>query len=274
MSESEFKAGKGDGAGAGRDDRELFSRLEYRRFVAWPKRIQREAPLLMEILESGPERRILDLGCATGEHSRFLAEAGFQVTGVDRSEALIDEARRDASGLVDFRVGDLRNLSEILSGEKFGGAVCLGNTLASLVSEEDVEAFAGGLKRVLLPGAPLVIQVLNYERLRRQRARYLPLNFSPEGDGWKIFLRLLEFPNAREVLFVPASLLLDYAAEPPLKVVHSQVVRLRTWRLEELAAVFTRAGLAVEAAYGSYSREPFSPEGSTDLIVVARKAET
>ncbi|GAB4253129.1 MAG: hypothetical protein Kow00109_28790 [Acidobacteriota bacterium] len=253
------------------NDREVFSRLEYRRFVAWPQRIQREAPLLLEVLESGPTRRVLDLGCATGEHSRFLAESGFQVTGVDRSEALIEEARRDSSEAVDFRVGDLRDLPGVLAGERFGGAVCLGNTLASLVSDEDLETFASGLARVLLPGAPLILQVLNYERLRRQGARYLPLNFSPEGNGWKLFLRLLEFPNPREVLFVPASLLLDYEAETPLSVVHAQVVRLRTWRLEELAAVFSRSGLAVEAVYGSFARESFSAEESPDLIVIARK---
>ena len=38
--------------------------------------------------------RALDLGCGSGVHTVFLADEGFQVTGVDRSKKGIDNARR------------------------------------------------------------------------------------------------------------------------------------------------------------------------------------
>jgi|GEM_PF-152253 len=53
--------------------------------------------------------RILDAGCGPGRDARWFQERGFQVTAVDRSPGMLDEARRRAPG-VDFRQADLRQL--------------------------------------------------------------------------------------------------------------------------------------------------------------------
>ena len=43
-----------------------------------------------------PVRSILDLGCGTGGHALRLAQRGYAVTGVDRSAAMLAEARHEA----------------------------------------------------------------------------------------------------------------------------------------------------------------------------------
>lgn len=42
---------------------------------------------------------ILDLGCGTGKHAILLAREGYQVTGIDRSESMLNQARLNKSGL-------------------------------------------------------------------------------------------------------------------------------------------------------------------------------
>jgi len=55
---------------------------------------------------------ILDLGCGTGGHSIPLSQRGYTVTGVDRSEPMLAEARRKSSPSypLEFVYGDLRYL--------------------------------------------------------------------------------------------------------------------------------------------------------------------
>jgi SAM-dependent methyltransferase len=57
--------------------------------------------------------RILDIGCGTGRHSLELARRGYNLTGIDLSASMLQQAREKAvrEGLsVDFRQHDARDL--------------------------------------------------------------------------------------------------------------------------------------------------------------------
>src|SRR5262245_19097627 len=112
------------------DPRDPFSRANYRSLIAWPARIQREAPFLARALADLPDRSVADLGCGTGEHSRHLASQGFRVAGLDLSESMIaDAVEPSPPPNLTFRLGDLREADQVL-GSGFGAALILGNTLA------------------------------------------------------------------------------------------------------------------------------------------------
>ncbi len=50
--------------------------------------------------------RILDIGCGTGIHANFLAEQGYQVTGIDLSEKMIKIAQENKNDNTKFYVAD------------------------------------------------------------------------------------------------------------------------------------------------------------------------
>ena len=193
-----------------------YSRLDYRRLIAWPARIEREWPFLEEVLSSGPSRRVLDVGCGTGEHARFLAEHGFEVVGLDASEEMIEKAREgELPPGVRFVVGDLAEVESLVEGE-FGGAICLGNMLPHVVDVESLARGFGGLRRRLAPGAPLLLQILNYDKIFATGQHALPLSFRDgESEGERIvFLRLMDPRPDGTVLFNPTTLRYRPGEEP------------------------------------------------------------
>ena len=75
-----------------------------------------EAPLDLAMVDAfaiavtdGDDTEVLDAGCGAGRMSKYLAERGCVVQGVDLSAGMVAMARRDHPGLV-FTVGSLTEL--------------------------------------------------------------------------------------------------------------------------------------------------------------------
>ena len=250
-----------------------YKRLNYRRLIAWPARIEREGPFLEAEIRRAPEPSVIDLGCGTGEHCRHLAERGFKAVGVDRSREQIAKARDYTDEYPPhgprFLCGELETLDE-LTDERFGAAICLGNVLPHL-DDLPLERALTAVAARLAPEGRLLLQILNYERIFRRGDRYLPLNVrdNPEGGGEIVFLRLMKPDGDSHVRFFPSTLLLRPGDEPPLEVKSTKEVRLRAWRQDDLEVMLCRHGFRVAERYGDMKRAPFDAESSNDLVLVA-----
>jgi SAM-dependent methyltransferase len=246
-----------------------YSRVDYRRLIAWPERIEREWPFLQQVF--GAAGRLLDLGCGTGEHSRLLASKGFDVTGIDASPAMIAKAT-DAPTPANLRFvhGDITEIESLVAGLA-DGAMCVGNTLPHL-AEGGLERLARGLRARLRPGAPFLVQVLNYERIHGKGLRFLPLNFrgEDEGGGEVVFLRLMTPAGGGRMIFTPTTLRYRPHGEPPVEVVTSRNVDLRAWTRDELVDVLRKAGFESIDSYGTVGNVPYIPLESSDAVLVAR----
>lgn len=250
-----------------------YGRIHYRGLIAWPARLAREAPLLRRALGDAP-LDLLDLGCGTGEHARFLQALGHRVTGVDASPAQLAAAREAAPAGGDlpplrFVEGDLAALADLVP-PGFGGALCVGNTLPHLATAAALDRFLAGLASRLVPSAPVLLQLLNYDRILDKGERTFPVTLRPGEDGETVFLRLMTPQADGTVIFTPATLRYRPGAEPPLVLVAAREVLLRGWRRAELEAALARAGFTAKEFLGDMTGGPWSP-ASQDLVVIASK---
>ena len=242
-----------------------YASFDYSSLIQWDQRLPREWKFLEPLLAAAPSKDVLDLGSGTGEHARFLTSKGLSVTGIDFSPAMVEKAR---AGGGTFLQGDMRDVAQLTRGARFGAALCLGNALPHLTGEGDLTRVAKGLAEVLLPGAPAIVQLLNYDRIEAKKERALPIAFMPEGI---VFLRAMEMREGGRVIFMPTILRMDPDAEPPMQLVASQRVEIRGWRANDLTHAFRDAGFASVEIFGSYAGDAFDAPESRDVILVARR---
>lgn len=234
----------------------------YAAFSDSPGRLEREGSLLRDILNEVPGGRVADLACGTGLHAEFLARQGAQVDAFDLSPDMIGyAAAHHAHRAVTYRTGDMR----WLAGGPWDIAVCLGNSLALLVSRDDLHATFGHVAAGLVPGGLFVCQVVNILRPENREARLRIERRTVGGVGVVAVKSLVPHGGATllTLSYFPDT---DGGGEPV-----AETTVLSGWTADDLCAAADSAGLAVRDLWGGFDRAPFDPETSPDVLMVAVK---
>lgn len=106
---------------------------------------ERDVAFLLGVLErhAVDGRRLLEIGCGTGEHTQRLVDEGFEVTALDKHEGMLSIAREKCDA--DFR---REALPDLALEDTFDGAVAIRGVLNHLSPEElspAIEAVASRL---------------------------------------------------------------------------------------------------------------------------------
>jgi SAM-dependent methyltransferase len=102
--------------------------------------------------------RVLDVGCGAGRTTRPLAERGFDVTGIDLSEEMIQAARGLFPGM-EFRVADATDLG--FGSDRFDYVLFSHNGIDYIHPEQERKRALSELRRVLKPDGILVFSSHN-----------------------------------------------------------------------------------------------------------------
>ncbi len=121
-----------------------------------------EVSFITTVLDLEKGSHILDVPCGNGRLGIPLAMAGYEVTGIDFQQPLLEQATLDAEkrgAHFKTRQADMRDLPWW---DEFDGALCYWSSIGYLTEEGDRE-FIEALWRSLKPGAPLLLETLTLE---------------------------------------------------------------------------------------------------------------
>lgn len=235
--------------------------------------------LLGDILPRHPVAgwRALDLACGTGTLAIILADAGWSVTGVDRSSAMIAIARSraqsvDAAVRPQFIEADMRWLwretmharhTEALRRGSFDMVTCTYDSLNYMLTEEDLAACFSTAAEALASEGLFVADMNTRHFLEYdwgeveiiEQPGFIQVNRSH-------FDPLTACSTMRLIGFVGD----DDSGYERFEEIHIE----RAYPPETVAALIAAAGLTVEAVYDCFTTQPIS-ECTQRIAWVARK---
>lgn len=215
-----------------------------------------EVKKMMDWLGLAQGAEVLDLCCGMGRHSMALAEFGYEVTGVDLSEVLLNEAvKLDQSRQVTWLRGDMR---DVPLEREFDAVVNLFTSFGYFEEDEQNEKVLLEIHRLLKEGGRFIIDFLN--------PVYVKTNLVPKSERMEDELLIRETRAIEDGCVRKRIVISEKGAAD-----RHYLEQVKLYDRTAFEAMLQKAGLHIEYVYGGYDGQPYDAEASSRLIFVGYK---
>jgi SAM-dependent methyltransferase len=220
-----------------------------------PERLRPVLDRLEELAAGGPA---LELAIGTGRVGLPLAARGVPVTGIELSNAMVEQLRAKPGGAeLPVTIGDMASTSVPGS---FSLVYLVFNTLVNLTSQDaQVDCFVNAASH-LRPGGCFVVEV-NLPQLRRL----------PPGDHANVFATGSEQTTVHVYDVVEQGLVAHHFTETADGVRHASIPFRYVWPAE-LDLMARIAGLRLRHRWGDWHGAPFTADSRSHVSVWEKPA--
>ena len=121
------------------------------------KDYKNEVTFIEDIFENTHKpKKILELGCGTGNYTQILLERGYEITGVDISENMLKIAKEKCT--CNFIRGSIRDIS---INDRFDACIAMFAVMGYITENSDIVKVLNNVRRHLKPDGLFVFDVWN-----------------------------------------------------------------------------------------------------------------
>lgn len=207
---------------------------------------------------------VLELCCGTGRVALPLAAQGFQVTGIDLSDSML-EAAKQRSKAVEWIKADVTNFK---LDRVFSLIIFPTNSLCHLTNLAAIESCFACVKAHLAPNGRFLIDLSNFsnkvmlESLFCQERQPLSTYEDPDGRGTIVVTYRNHFDLAQQINHNT----FFFQVPGQTQEVIEEVI-FRCYFPQELATLLKYNGFAIESWFGDYHKAPFTAASPSQLLV-------
>ncbi len=209
---------------------------------------------LLRALDLSPESRVLDLACGKGRHSRYLAEKGFEVTGLDISSASITFARQFEQERLMFYQHDMR---KPFRANYFDAVMNMFTSFGYFKTDADHLLTLKNVAKNLRSGGFFLLDFFNSNFVRQNLVR----SEAKTVDNITFYLKRWTRGGYvfKSVEFETGGRLFHFKEQ------------VRLFEVDDFKSLMNAAGLQLHHIYGGYDLSSFDVETSKRLILIATK---
>ena len=204
----------------------------------------------------------IDVACGTGRHAVTMSQMGIRATGADMSAAMLQKARalaKQAGAQTQWINCPMQELSQHVN-EKFDIVLCLGNSLPHILSQDDLDRTISGFAKVLQPGGVLLIQLLNYHHILKQKDRIVAVTRNENRE----FIRFYDFlPELIQFNLLQ----IDWQGQQPKHTLSSTT--LFPYTTDILQGALQRHNFSTVNTYADLDFNSFDRNKSSNLVIEA-----
>ena len=209
---------------------------------------------LLKHLAPQANARMLDLACGAGRHAYYLAEQGYDVTGVDLSDKNIRLARKHEHEKLSFYRHDIRNTFWV---NYFDYVFNFFTSFGYFNRDEDNMRALRAANWALKDGGILVIDFLNAEQVKNS---LVPSEVKVIND--------IRFEISRK--FEDGYIIKSIDVADGNRQKHFEE-RVQALSLDDFTRYFDQTGFELKEVFGSYQLEAYNANKSDRLLMIAQK---
>lgn len=219
---------------------------------------------------------VLELGCGTGKMTRLLAQAGYDMIGVDYSEEMLQIAR-EKEDCSENRTNDagqetsdiLYLLQDMREFELYGtvkAVVCICDSLNYILEEEDLCTVFQLVNNYLDPGGVFIFDMNTLYKYREILGENTICENREEGSFiWENF-----YDEDEQINQYDLTLFIRQEGQQELYRKYEETHLQKGYEQQQIRRLLEEAGMEFVAMYDAFTREPVR-EDSERIYVVARE---